>query len=117
MDDPEHRPGVLSAAERSAFPPLEIDESIAGEDPAETFVVYEENFVPDDIEQRLIYYWLLNGPEWAATICRLGETYPAADPSTPPPDNVVEINPLRIRRPRVIGFDDDGVRRVIVRRE
>jgi hypothetical protein len=103
------------------FPAFEIateTQMVDPDPPVELPPIYEETFVPDDIEQRLIYYWLCYGPkEYAASICRLGQTYPAADPSTPPPDNVVEINPLHIRRPRTIGFHDDGVRREMIVRE
>ena len=73
-----------------------------------------EDFVPEDVKQRLIYHWLRFGPAWASDIVM----------QAPPPQ--VEINPLqftsapdpsRYPRQRVIGHLDDGVARAIRVRE
>ena len=68
----------------------------------------EDAFVPYDVEQQLIYYWLVNGPPWRADLV---EQPPPVDPGLPPD---VVVNPLHFRRPRPIGQGvDDGMRRMI----
>jgi hypothetical protein len=71
----------------------------------------DDTYVPDDIEQRLIYQWLMYGPEWRAQIV---EQPPPVDPGLPPD---VVVNPLHFPRPRQIGHRDDGARRMIKVRE
>ena len=110
------RPVLEREREPFAFPALEVATVVAADDPPvdETPPFVEDTFVPDDVEQRLIYYWLCYGPkEWAATVCTLENPYP----TTPPGGNVIEVNPMRFRRPRTVGFDDDGLRRVMVYKE
>lgn len=64
-----------------------------------------DDYVPDDIKQRLIYSWLRFGPHWARDIVA------AAPP--PVPDDTPVVNPLYFPRKRVIGVHDDGVARII----
>jgi hypothetical protein len=71
----------------------------------------EDTYVPEDDEQRLIYHWLVYGPEWRADIV----VAPPPDDISIPSDPVV--NPLHFPRPRQIGHRDDGLRRMIKVRE
>jgi hypothetical protein len=92
------------------FPPL-VAEAVFDPAPDTGPQVTDDAYVPDDIEQRLIYYWLSYGPkDYNASIVT------QAPPPTPPVYEAPVINPLQHppRPPRVIGFNDDGVRRAIV---
>jgi hypothetical protein len=71
----------------------------------------EDTYVPEDDEQKLIYHWLVYGPEWRADIV----VAPPPDDISIPSDPVV--NPLHFPRPRQIGHRDDGTRRMIKVRE
>jgi hypothetical protein len=68
-----------------------------------------DDFVPADVEQRLLYHWLRFGPPWAPDIVM------QAPP--PVPDDTPVVNPLYFPRKRVIGHFDDGVTRAIRRKE
>jgi hypothetical protein len=89
-------------------------EAAAPVDPSYLGPADEDTFVPYDVEQRLIYRWLLDGPDWRADIV---VAPPPIDPTIPiiPPET--DINPLRFSQPRQIGYRDDGTRRMIKVRE
>jgi hypothetical protein len=63
-----------------------------------------DDYVPEDVKQRLIYHWLRFGPAWAPDI--VVQAAPVAN-------DVVEFNPLRFPRPRLVGHLDDGITRAI----
>lgn len=80
------------------------------ENPNDLGFIGEDSYVPEEIEQRLIYQWLMYGPDWRADIVT----------APPPVDNTIPpevIDPQRFPRPRNIGFYDDGTRRKILLRE
>jgi hypothetical protein len=96
---PAPAPVVEAAPEVTA---VEVEAPPAPEWPADFAA---DDYVPDDIKQRLIYHWLRMGPAWASEIVM----------QAPPvvPDDTPVVNPLYFPRPRLVGHLDDGLRRAI----
>jgi hypothetical protein len=82
--------------------PIQTEADVATDAPAPVAV---DDYVPEDVKQRLIYHWLRFGPDWRADIVE--QAPPMLASETP------EFNPLRFPRPRLIGHLDDGISRVI----
>jgi hypothetical protein len=118
MSDAEKLAALPSVLVREAetFPDLKIEFlplliAPPVEDPPPDLPVppaQDETYVTDGDQQRLMHYFLMYGPkDWIAAGIIV------QDPVTPPPDNIVVINPLR--RPSGSLWDSryDGVRRML----
>lgn len=69
----------------------------------------DDTYVPPEVEQRLIYQWLLVGPSWAPSM-----VMQAPDP--PPDEAAPTVVPFRQAMPRRVGDGDDGLNRCIIHR-
>jgi hypothetical protein len=100
---------IVVATPVAVSAPVEVIVPVAVAPPVEVLPeVNDDTFVPDDVTQRLIQFWLIHGPkDWSASIV-------AAD--TVVPDDTLVFDPRFFRRPRVVGPDFDGTRRMIVPR-
>ena len=73
----------------------------------------DDTYVPINVQQRLLYYWLTNGPPGAASMVAPGP--PIDEPVVMPfPYGRSDLPEPSRRR---IGFGDDGLSRVLVLRE